>query len=225
MGCHSRSITLTLAVACAALSTNHTHAAESTSNADACNDNTGLYSVLRVPSRECADPPNVEQKRQSASDTIPKDDSHRIGPTRGRDEPLDVEWLEGEMLAFTVIGLAQIRGGTSLLADLWYAAAVLTPPLLKRHPDYGVQLNYYAITPPFVALGLLNGYLHNDHADNARVFLSNFIGFNLGLAWAQHVWKSPDHFFAAAEPANVPKLDANLFALRDGAGIFVAYRW
>jgi hypothetical protein len=124
-----------------------------------------------------------------------------------------------------VIGLGQIRGGTALLSDLWYAAAVLTPQLLKQHPDYGVQLNYYAITPPFVALGLLNGYLHNDHAHNSRVFLSNFIGFNLSLAWAQHVWKSPDRFFAAAEPPHVPQLDTSLFALPAGAGVHVAYRW
>ena len=213
MGFNSRRISLLLAVACALLPATSTCAAEPNTNPDACNDNNRHYSVLRVPSRECADTTTVDHNQHNA---------HR--PPQ-HDEALDVEWLEGEMLAFTVIGLAQIRGGTSLLSDLWYAAAVLTPPLLEQHPDYGVRLNYFAITPPFIALGLLNGYLHNDHADNARVFLSNFIGFNLSLAWAQHVWKSPDHFFAATQPAHVPQLDANLFALRDGAGLFVAYRW
>lgn len=129
------------------------------------------------------------------------------------------------MLGFTVIGLAQIRGGTALLGDLWYAAAMLTPPLLKIDPGYGTKLNYLAITPPFVALGLLNGYLRHDHADNARVFLSNFIGFNLSLVWAHAVWNSPQRFFAAAKHTYVPQLDASIFALRDGAGLQVAYRW
>ena len=225
MGMLSRVLTLAFAVAGFALPATSTHAAASNSNADICDERSRLYSVLRIPSRECGDTPAVEPKRQSAPHTTHKDDSHRVGFTRGGDEPLDVEWLEGEILGFTVIGLGQIRGGTALLSDLWYAAAVLSPPLLKQHPDYGMQLNYLAITPPFVTLGLLNGYLRHDHADNARVFLSNFIGFNLSLAWAHHVWSSPDRFFATAEPAHVPQLDANVFALRDGAGLHVAYRW
>ena len=213
MGFTSRLLTLALAVACAMLPATSTRAAEPNSNSDTCNDNTGHYSVLRVPSHDCADIPTVAHKPHNA-------------PNAARqDEPLDVEWLEGEILGFSVIGLGQIRGGTALLSDLWYAAAVLTPPLLQQHPDYGMQLNYLAITPPFVALGLLNGYLRHDHADNARVFLSNFIGFNLSLAWAHHVWSSPDRFFAAAEPTHVPQLDASVFALRDGAGVHVAYRW
>ena len=188
------------------------HAAEADTAQQAC-DNHELYSVLRVPSRECADMPSVESKRQRTSHATHKD------------EPLDVEWLQGEILGFTVIGLGQIRGGTALLGDLWYAAAVLTPPLLKRHPDYGMQLNYLAITSPFVALGLLNGYLRHDHADNSRVFLSNFIGFNLSIAWAHHVWKSPDHFFWIAETEMAPQLDTKLFALNDGAGVYFSYRW
>lgn len=142
-----------------------------------------------------------------------------------RDELLDAEWLQGEILGFTIIGLAQIRGGAPLLGDIWYAAAVLTPPLLKQHPRHGMKLNFFAITPPFVALGILNGYLHRDHAGNARVFLSNFIGFNLSLAWAHAAWKSPENFSAAAKYSYMPRLDAGVFALRDGASLHVAYQW
>jgi hypothetical protein len=202
---------LALAVACIVLPATAPCAAEPDTDNDACNNR--QYSVLRAPSRDCTDLPTVDHKQHGAPHAAP------------HDEPLEVEWLEGEILGFTVIGLGQIRGGTALLSDLWYAAAVLTPPLLQQHPDYGTQLNYVAITPPFVALGLLNGYLRHDHADNARVFLSNFIGFNLSLAWAHHVWKSQDRFFATAEPTHVPQLDASIFALRDGAGMHVAYRW
>ena len=203
---------LALAVVCSILPATLAHAAEADTAQQAC-DNHELYSVLRVPSRECADMPSVESTRP------------RSRHTERKDQPLDVEWLEGEILGFTVIGLGQIRGGTALLGDLWFAAAVLAPPLLKQHPDYGMRINYLAITPPFVALGLLNGYLRHDHADNSRVFLSNFIGFNLSIAWAHHVWKSPNHFFSIAETETVPQLDTRLFALNDGAGVYFSYRW
>ena len=39
------------------------------------------------------------------------------------------------------------------------------------------------------------------------------------------VWHSPERFFAEAEPTHVPQLDASVFALRDGGGLYVAYRW
>ncbi len=203
----------TLALACFALPAIPTRAAEPNSNPDGCNDNMGHYSVLRVPSSECADPPVVESKQRN-----PPQATHH-------DELVDVGGLGAEVLGFSTIGLAQIRGGTALLGDIWYAAAVLTPPLLQQHPSYGMKVNYLAITPPFVALGLLNGYLRHDHADNSRVFLSNFIGFNLSLAWARHVWSSPDHFFSVAETEHVPQLDTSVFALSDGAGVYFSYRW
>lgn len=189
-----------------------THADESNTKTEICNN--GQYSVLRSSGIECSSSITLDHK-PSAARRMPRNV-----------EPLDVEWLEGEILGFTVIGLAQIRGGTPLLGDLWYAAAVLTPPLLKQHAAYGMRLNYLAITPPFVALGLLNGYLHRDQASNARVFLSNFIGFNLSLAWAHHVWRAPEAFFTAAEITHVPQLDTNVGLLRGGgASIEIAYRW
>ena len=189
-----------------------THADESNTKSELCNS--GQYSVLRPPGLECSSLITLDHKPLAARRVM------------RNDEPLDIEWLEGEMLGFTVIGLAQIRGGTALLGDLWYAAAVLSPPLLKQHPAYGMQLNYLAITPPFVALGLLNGYLRHDQASNARVFLSNFIGFNLSLAWAHHVWSSPGGFFTAAESTHVPQLDSGV-ALHPGGGasLHIAYRW
>lgn len=202
-----------LAFACVALPATSTHAAEPNSNPHTCNDNTEHYSVLRPPRNECTEPVVDEHKQ------------HAAPSAQHSDELLNVGWLGSEILGFSTIGLAQIRGGTALLSDLWYAAAVLTPPLLKLHPDYGLKLNYFAITPPFIALGLLNGYLRHDHANNSRIFLSNFIGFNLSLAWAHHVWSSPDHFFSIAETETVPQLDTRLFALNDGAGVYFSYRW
>ena len=209
----SRLLILAPVVACTVLPVMSASAAELNTGLSACNDDNGYHSVLRVPSRECSDTPIIDHKQ------------HKPSRTTRPDDPLEVEWLGGEILGFTVIGLAQIRGGTALLGDVWYAAAVLTPPLLKQHPDHGMKLNYFAITPPFVALGLLNGYLRHDHADNARVFLSNFIGFNLSLAWTHAVWVSRERFFANAEPSHVPQLDARVFALRDGGGLDLAYRW
>lgn len=203
---------LVLLLACVALPATSIRADETTIHTDTCNDNTRHYSVLRVPDHTCTDTSTVDHQQ------------HTTARTPQHHEALDVEWLQGEILGFSVIGLAQIRGGTALLSSLWYAAAVLTPPLLPRHPDYSMRLNYFAITPPFIALGLLNGYLRHDHADNARVVLSNFIGFNLSLLWAQAVWSSPQRFFAVA-PTNVPQLDTTLMALRDGASLYVAYRW
>lgn len=188
-----------------------THADESSTKTEICNN--GQYSVLRSSGLECSSSITLDHKPSSAR-RMPRNV-----------EPLDVEWLEGEILGFTVIGLAQIRGGTPLLGDLWYAAAVLTPPLLKPHATYGMQLDYLAITPPFIALGLLNGYLRHDQASNARVFLSNFIGFNLSLAWAHHVWNSPEGFFTSTETTHVPQLDANIAVFRGSASIHIGYRW
>ena len=206
MGCISRLLALVFTMLLATATP-----ATELNNVELCDGNDGHYSVLRLPSRACTDLP--EHTHSNAT----------LAAHNG--ELLNVEWLQGEILAFTVIGLAQIRGGTRLLGDVWYAAAVLAPPLLKIHPDSGTKLNYFAITPPFVALGLLNGYLRHDRAYNTRVFLSNFIGFNLSLAWAHTVWNSPERFFATAEPSHVPQLDASVFALRDGGGLYVAYRW
>lgn len=203
---------LLLATAIALLTVPPVYAVEPSTHPDACND-PGQYSVLRVPNVECPGSTTVDHKQSNVRRTMRKD------------EPLNIEWLEGEILGFSVIGLGQIRGGTALLSDLWYAAAVLTPPLLKQHPNYGMQLNYLAITPPFVALGLLNGYLRNDHADNARIFLSNFIGFNLSLLWAHAAWNSPERFFASTALNDVPRLDTSIFAMPDGAGMQIAYRW
>ena len=213
MGIIPRLVNFALAIACTVTTAPLTYATEPSSSLNTCADKNRHYSVLRIPNSHCTDPSAVNPKPDSSSKTI------------RTDELLEVEWLGGEILGFTVIGLTQIRGGTALLGDTWYAAAALTPTFLKPHPQYGMQLNYFAITPPFVALGLLNNYLRHDHADNARVFLSNFIGFNLGLAWARHVWRSPQHFFATDGPSNVPQLDASLFALHDSAGLSMSYQW
>ena len=207
MGCLSRLLALAFAVSLATSA----HATEST-HLDLCNGNNEHYSVLRVPRRECSGLPPVDPKRPNAT------------LATHNDELLNAEWLQGEILAFTVIGLAQIRGGTALLGDIWYAAAVLAPPLMKQHSGYGIKLNFLTITPPFVALGLLNGYLHQDRADNTRIFLSNFIGFNLGLMWAYTVWNSPERW-AAAQPTHVPQFDASVFALRAGGGLQISYKW
>lgn len=209
--CSCLLLTLALAAACITWPT-PAMPAESNTDTRPCEDNTGHYSVLRLSGRECTATPAADPKPPGT-------------PMTYRDELLDAEWLQSEILGFTIIGVAQIRGGAPLLGDIWYAAAVLTPPLLKQHPRHGMKLNFFAITPPFVALGMLNGYLHRDHAGNARIFLSNFIGFNLSLAWAHAAWKSPPHSSALAEHPYVPSLDTSVFALRDGAGLYVAYRW
>lgn len=98
------------------------------------------------------------------------------------------------MAAFTVIGVAQVRGGTDLLRDVWYAGAILVPPFMTTDENFGVRKNYLAIAPPFVALGVINDYLHRDGAENPRIFLTNFIGFNLGLAWSRSVLSEPGRF-------------------------------
>lgn len=209
MGCISH-LLLFQAIAVGLLAMPPVYAVEPDTHSNACKDR---YSVLRILKVECPNPITVDHKQSAVRRGMSKD------------EPLELEWLEGEILGFSVIGLGQIRGGTALLSDLWYAAAVLTPPLLKQHPDYGMQLNYLAITPPFVALGLLNGYLRNDHAGGARIFLSNFIGFNLSLLWAHAAWNSPERFFPATGFKDVPRLDTGIFAMPDGAGMQIAYRW
>lgn len=184
--------------------------AESAPHAEAiCNSKTH-YSVLQTSRPACA----------AATDATAQELRTATPKQYTSDAPLDPDWIQAEVLAFAVIGVAQIRGGTALLGDIWYAGAVLVPPFMETHREYGTKLNYLAITPPFIALGLMNAYLHHDRAENPRVFIANFIGFNLSLVWSQAVRSSPQNFFT--KPT---QLNASIYPLEDGAGIHLAYRW
>lgn len=98
------------------------------------------------------------------------------------------------MAAFAVIGVAHVRGGTSTLRTVWYSGALLVPPFMATDADYGLRKNYLAVTPPFIALGMINDYLHRDRATDSRIFLTNFIAFNVGLLWSRNVLDNPGHF-------------------------------
>lgn len=170
-----------------------------------CNAN-GHYSVLRTRRLDCVahDSPKAVEARNW--------------------EPINVNVLQAEIFAFAIIGVTQVRGGTRLLSDVWYAGAVLVPPFMEKHPDHGMALNYAAITPPFIALGLMNGYLHRVDALEPRIFLSNFIGFNLGLLWSHHILESPQRERSATPTRRV---NSFLFPLPegDGAGVLLSLQW
>jgi hypothetical protein len=141
----------------------------------------GMHSILRNPNAECQE---TARKRANAP----------AGSATGNSDALDTGWLRAEMAAFAIIGVAQVRGGTDLLRDVWYAGAVLVPPFMPTDAEYGLRKNYLAVTPPFIALGVINDYLHRDRANDSRIFLTNFIAFNVGMLWSRNVTNNPGHF-------------------------------
>lgn len=173
----------------------------------------GHYSVLRTPRHDCA---------------THDDPATAPGSVNDRDwEPLNVNFLQAEIYAFTIIGVAQIRGGTQLLSDVWYAGALLVPPFMEKHPVTGLSRNYAAITPPFIVLGLMNGYLDRVDAVEPRIFLSNFIGFNLGLLWSHAVLDTNNSSAHDASSPNSRRVSSYLFPLPDGdgAGMSISLQW
>lgn len=181
--------------------------------ADHSCDADGHYSIMRTPRQDCAAHGNSAAARNAVD---PRDW-----------EPLNLNILQAEIYAFAVIGIAQVRGGPQLLGDLWYAGAVLVPPFMEKHPEYGMTLNYAAITPPFIALGLMNGYLHRVDAVEPRIFLSNFIGFNLGLLWSHAMLDRPQRKAREASSPNARRVESYLFPTPagDGAGVLMSLRW
>lgn len=157
----------------------------------------GSYSVLRNPQTACVDSTNqANASRRSQPETS----------TRG---VIDEDWLKAQMAAFAVIGVAHVRGGPELLGNIWYTGAVVIPPVLTIDHKYGYKKNYLAITPPFLVLGLLNTHMDRDGADDPRVFLTNFIGFNLGLWWSRTVLAEPHRFLDSRRSTTVSLLTPN----------------
>lgn len=130
------------------------------------------------------------------------------------------------MLAFSVIGIAQVRGGTELLGNIWYAGAAVLPPFMTADDTYGPKKNYLAIAPPFVALGVMNGWLHRDGAEAPRIFLSNFIGFNVGMLWSRKVLREPRLFFGPYTSATLSFAPAGFSASNpDGGALQLTLRF
>lgn len=181
-------------------------------SADPSCDANGHFSVLRTPRQDCA----------------AHDGAAATSSSKAQDwEPLNLNVMQAEIYAFAVIGVAQIRGGTRLLSDVWYAGALLVPPFMEKHPVTGLSRNYAAITPPFIALGLMNGYLDRVDAVEPRIFLSNFIGFNLGLLWSHAVLDTNSSSAHDASSPNSRRVSSYLFPLPDGdgAGMSISLQW
>ena len=189
--------------------------ADNTAPARLCAERNATYSVLVQPSAHCPD--DVRAPMQP----------NKIARAPGKidDEKIDDSLIATEMLSFSVIGIAQLRGGTELLSNLWYAGSVLIPPFMERDAQSNVKQNYVAVAPPCILLGITNGFLRRDDAASGRVFLINFAGFNLGLLWSRHILNKSKFHFDSTEPIRKLGVNASLVPLYDGAALNVSMHW
>lgn len=112
---------------------------------------------------------------------------------------LDPEFIQAQMAGITTIFFGQVYGGTQFLGQLWRSSGILLPYFMERDEQYGLTKNFLAISPMFLALGFMNDYLATNNATESRVFISNFIGFNLALLWKNKIFRSSHRYLAKAD--------------------------
>jgi hypothetical protein len=145
-------------------------------------------------------------------------------------EPFRPEFVQTQMAGIAAIHFGRVYGGTTFLSNLWYTGALVIPHFMERDEVYGIGKNYLAVTPPFLALGLLNKYLSNDGATEGRIFFSNLIGFNLALLWKDKILSEPQHFLNRLSDAKSAltastKLQPYVSLSHDGPLVGIHFAW